>query len=61
MGLACKVQQERRGESQLGEPEKKGHLGCQIKVDLGQNSGHRGSDLNGLRGEGWAQGGESMH
>lgn len=41
MGLTCKVKQERRGESQLGEPGKKGHLGCQIKVDLGQNSGHR--------------------
>lgn len=27
----------------------------------GTELGTQGSDLNGLRGEGWAQGGESMH
>lgn len=51
MGLICKVRQGRRGESQLGEPERKGHLGCHIKVDLGQNSGDRGNGLGCLRGE----------
>lgn len=60
MGLMCKVKQERRGESQLGEPQKKGHLGCLIKTDLGQNPEHRGSELRSLRGESWVQGEESI-
>lgn len=34
----AKVKQGRGEESRLGEPEKS-HLGCQVKVSLGQNTG----------------------
>lgn len=43
MELTCKVKKKRTEEIQLGETEKKGHLGYQITVDLGQNSRDRGS------------------
>lgn len=41
--------------------QKKGLMGCQIKVDLGEKSGDKGNELSSPRGESRVQGEETIN
>lgn len=60
MRSVWKVKQEGEGKASEVSPRRRVHLERQIKVHQGQNSGDRGGERSGLRGESWVQGERSV-